>query len=373
MENASDPYRQQFKGRAGAVPSPEGAAWQNWLITSVLVFSAVVLGGTLVSYLAPKNNQSASAPPENRPAAGSQATPAATPKSAASQPGGEKAASGQPLAGVPEKPTEKPEQPLPPATPAIAATVNAAVKVDAAVKSSSATNSSSTPDSPPPAEPKTQAKPVPVSSGSQTQSKPSGNADSQSPASPPEKKKPAPAADDPAKRQAYANAVAGVRSALWRRDMPAAKRQFRKAKENQQSPEDQTEIDRLDLVLDNMDQFWKALSDACGSLQVGDELEIGKERVAVVECSRNGLMIHMYGRQQRYTIQKLPLPVIKCLVDRSLLATTGSKVIVGTFLAMDKEGDRNRARFLWEDAVQHGESLGGDLLPELKVPSPAER
>ena len=155
--------------------------------------------------------------------------------------------------------------------------------------------------------------------------------------------------------------------------MAAAKRSFGKAKENLQSPEDQTEVDRLDIILDNMDQFWKALSDACGRLQVGDELEIGEDRVAVVECSRDGLMIHMYGRQQRYTIQKLPFPVIKCLVDRSLSATPGSKVIVGTFLAMDKEGDRNRARFLWEDAAKHGESLGRDLLPELKVPSPDER
>jgi hypothetical protein len=242
------------------------------------------------------------------------------------------------------------------------------------VKSSSPANSRSTPDSRPPATPAAQAKSAPVQSGSQTQAKTPAAVFAQAPASPPEKnEKAAPAAADPAKRQAYARAVAGVRAALWRRDMAAAKRHFRTAKENQQSPEDQTEVDRLDVIIDNMDQFWKGLSDACSSLQVGDELEIGKDRVAVVECSRDGMMIHMYGRQQRYRLQTLPLPVIKYLVDRSLRTTPGSKVIVGTFLAMDKEGDRNRARFLWEDAVEHGESLGRDLLPELKVPSPGER
>ena len=367
MENAYDPPRQQANLRTRTLPSQGAAVWQNWLVTAVFVFAMVLIGGILASHLAPNNDQLASATSEARPAAGTEPARTASATPVDSRPGAAKPASRQPPVAAHEKGVrKKPVKTSPAATPAVAS----------AVKSSSAANSPATPDSRPPVKAVAEAKSAPVQSGSQTQSQNPGGAPSQAKVSPPEKKEepaPPPAADNPAKRQAYAKAVAGVRSALWRRDMAAAKRFFHRAKENQQSPADQTEIDRLDVILDNMDQFWKALSDACGSLQVGDELEIGEDRVAVVECSRDGLMIHMYGRQQRYHIQTLPLPVIKCLVDRSLRATPGSKVIVGTFLAMDKEGDRNRARVLWEDAAKRGESLGRDLLPELKVPSPGER
>jgi hypothetical protein len=65
--------------------------------------------------------------------------------------------------------------------------------------------------------------------------------------------------------------------------------------------------------------------------------------------------------------------VLTALVNQSFTRTPDSKVIVGTFLAMDKEGDRERARMLWEDAAKHGQSLGKDLLPELKIPPPDDR
>jgi hypothetical protein len=106
-------------------------------------------------------------------------------------------------------------------------------------------------------------------------------------------------------------------------------------------------------------------------LQAGDELELKDNVVAVVEASRDELTIHVYGRQQRYRVNALPIALINVLVDRSFSPTPGSKVIVGTFLAMDKEGDRGRARLLWEDAAKQGESLGHDLLPELDVPLPS--
>ncbi len=52
----------------------------------------------------------------------------------------------------------------------------------------------------------------------------------------------------------------------------------------------------------------------------------------------------------------------------SFKPTPGSKLIVGTFLAMDAEGDRKEARKLWSEAIARGESDGKLLLPELDVP-----
>ena len=157
---------------------------------------------------------------------------------------------------------------------------------------------------------------------------------------------------------------------MSQRDLTAAHEHFKTAEANSQTPADDTEVERLQIMLDNLDQFWKGLHDAAAKLQPGDELELKDNRVAIVEASRDELMIHVYGRQQRYRVDALPIALVRALVDRSFASTPGSKVIVGTFLAMDKEGDRGRARVLWEDAAKHGESLGRDLLPELDVPLP---
>ena len=125
---------------------------------------------------------------------------------------------------------------------------------------------------------------------------------------------------------------------LWRRDLAAAHKHFKTVQKNAQSPADDKEVERLDIMLDNLDKFWKALRDAVAKLHTGDELELKDNRVAVVEASRDELMIHIYGRQQRYAIQALPTALIKALVNSSFSPTPGTKVIVGTFLAMDKEG-----------------------------------
>ena len=118
-----------------------------------------------------------------------------------------------------------------------------------------------------------------------------------------------------------------------------------------------------------MDQFWNALRDEVAKLTPGDELEIKGNRVVIVEASRNELLIHIFGRQQRYRIEALPVAVIRTLVNRSFSHTPGSKVVLGTFLAMDKEGDRAGPPALG-GCGQAGESLGHDLLPELDVPPP---
>ena len=177
-------------------------------------------------------------------------------------------------------------------------------------------------------------------------------------------------ADDPAKRAVYSRAVADARRAIWRRDMATARKFVKTAQANLQNQADQTEFERLEIILDNLNQFWNGLRNAVAKLQAGDELELKDNRVAVIEANRNELMIQIYGRQERYRVEAMPIALMTALVNQSFAQTPDSKVIVATFLAMDKEGDRGRARLLWEDAAKHGQSLGRDLLPELSIPLP---
>jgi hypothetical protein len=90
----------------------------------------------------------------------------------------------------------------------------------------------------------------------------------------------------------------------------------------------------------------------------------------VVEASRNELTIQMEGRSVRYRVESMPLPLLLAIGKQTFVPTAGSKVIVGSFWAMDREGNRQMARRLWQEAAKSGESLGKDLLPELDVPLP---
>ena len=152
--------------------------------------------------------------------------------------------------------------------------------------------------------------------------------------------------------------------------MATARKFVKTAQANLQNQADQTEFERLEIILDNLNQFWNGLRNAVAKLQAGDKLELKDNRVAVIEANRNELMIQIYGRQERYRVEAMPIALMTALVNQSFAQTPDSKVIVATFLAMDKEGDRGRARLLWEDAAKHGQSLGRDLLPELSIPLP---
>lgn len=377
-------------------PSPLREAetgWRNWLTTAVLVFVGVAVGGGLAAVLVPRRTPSTTVAraekeigrrgSENRDenadeSASEQARPdvkprasdhAATPEADATstvRPLPEPApnppaklfpkSSGEPVPKPAIRPGPETGRKTPAVQPAVVKERPATFSEDAAGEtdnSAAAKNSTDQQEKPATAEnpPKPQEKLATAENPTNQQERP---------AAPPE---------DAVKRAAYIKAVANVRLALWRRDLAAAHKHFKTVQDNVQSPTDDKELERLDIMLDNMDKFWNALRDAVAKLHTGDELELKDNRVAVVEASRDALMIHIYGRQQRYAIKALPIGLIQALVDSSFSPTLGTKVIVGTFLAMDKEGIA-RARVLWEDAAKHGESLGSDLLPELDVPTP---
>jgi hypothetical protein len=318
---------------AASLPAVEETGWQSWITTAALVFFGVALGGAVAVLFIPRRDLPAAAAPEPKPPAVAQAVPVTPERPAVSKPAAPIAVA--PSTSPPSIPVAKPEakpEPKPSAAP------------------------------PPPAAARPAPRPVAIPEAAKPQ-----------PLAGPRPKPPreAPQADDdPAKRAAYTKAVAEVRLAVWRRDLAAARQHLKTAKANRQSPADEKEFARLDVMLDNLEQFWKGLAGAVAKLQAGDELELKDNRVAVIEASRDELLVQIYGRPERYRIVALPIALVKALVDQSFASTPGSKVIVATFLAMDREGDRGRARQLFEEASRAGESLGRDLLPELDVPLP---
>ena len=103
-----------------------------------------------------------------------------------------------------------------------------------------------------------------------------------------------------------------------------------------------------------------------------DEIVLSESnRVAVIEASRKELAVQWEGRPRRWRIEAIPMDLLSAIAKSSFKPTAGSKLIVGSFLAMDSLGDRAAGGKLWQEAIRGGEDQGKLLLPELSIPRAA--
>ncbi len=180
---------------------------------------------------------------------------------------------------------------------------------------------------------------------------------------------PAPAVQDAVKRAAFVRAVAGVRAAMGQRNLAASKQKLELAAANAQGPADQTELERLQILQDHLEQFWNGIRRAVAAMQSLEEIVLSESnRVAVIEASRDELAVMREGRPRRCRIEAIPMDLLSAIAKQSFKPTAGSKLIVGSFLAMDSLGDRAEGGKLWQEAIRGGEDQGKLLLPELEIP-----
>jgi hypothetical protein len=118
-----------------------------------------------------------------------------------------------------------------------------------------------------------------------------------------------------------------------------------------------------------LETFWQAAGDGCRQLQSGEELEIADTRVVVVGVDATGITIHAAGRNLDYAFRELPRPLAVLAAERSLSQDPQAMHLhVGSFLAVDRRGDRQEARRRWEKAGSDGQSL----MPEIALAPPVE-
>ena len=181
--------------------------------------------------------------------------------------------------------------------------------------------------------------------------------------------KPKPPPIDAAKQAALKQALADVRVSLSQRDLAEAQRHLDTADANVQTPEDRAAVGRLRTLRGHLEQFWEGIRKSVEELESGEELIIGDSRVAVVEATRERLIIKA-GVNRVFRIEELPTSLVLVLAQRWFAKEPSSKVFLGAFLAFDPKGDRQRARQLWQEAGRSGLDVQ-DLLPELDEPGPA--
>ncbi len=162
-----------------------------------------------------------------------------------------------------------------------------------------------------------------------------------------------------------------IRAAMADRDLEVAKAKLAEAAKVSGSEEFDTQRQRLQLLYDYLEGFWKSVDEGASSLKAVEELMIGDIRVAVVEYTPGLLVLRVKGENKRYTVKTLPAKVALTLAERVLKPDAPqNKVFFGAFLAMDGKGDREAARQLWSEAQKAGIGVSA-LLPELGTAPPA--
>ena len=168
------------------------------------------------------------------------------------------------------------------------------------------------------------------------------------------------------KQAAFGKAVSDVRFSMSERDLAAARRHLQAAAASAQTLPDRSRVVRLQTMLGQLDEFWEAIRQGVAKLTGGEELALKTTRVVVVEASRERLTVRVGGKNHSWLVEFMPISVVNTVAGLSLPQDASSKVLLGTFLAVDAKGDRGRARQLWEEAAQEGMDVE-QLMPELDI------
>jgi hypothetical protein len=164
-------------------------------------------------------------------------------------------------------------------------------------------------------------------------------------------------------------ALTAARRAMFDRDLKAAGRDVDRALRAAHSDGDREEAERVSKLLHSLDAFWQAVRDGCRQLQVAEELEIADTRVIVVGVDATGITIRTAGRNLDYAFGELPRSLAVLAAERRLSQDPQAMHLhVGSFLAVDRRGDREEARRRWEKAGPDGQAL----MPEVALAPPVE-
>lgn len=173
------------------------------------------------------------------------------------------------------------------------------------------------------------------------------------------------ASDDPDKRAAFRKSLSEARIAMAEREYADAKKALAAAARLAQTADERKELQRLEQLEAHLDGFWKSIRDVMPKLD-GTEMPIGNTFISIVEADDQHVLVKAAGQMRRYGVgtPDMPIKLITAIAEQRFKPDSTWNALYGTFHAMDRDGDRGKARQLWGQAGK----LGADLLSELDVP-----
>lgn len=174
----------------------------------------------------------------------------------------------------------------------------------------------------------------------------------------------APMPVDSERRKAFIQALDDARFSMSEHDLEFARRYVEQAAAAAQTQPEQAELSRLKTLLMHLEEFWVGMRRVVAGLEATEVLPVGETYIAVVEAGPEELIIKVEGQLRRYRVDQMPSSLTRALADARLADDPATKVLVGTYLAVDPDGDLARARQLWEQAAEGGVDTS-ELIPEL--------
>ena len=153
-------------------------------------------------------------------------------------------------------------------------------------------------------------------------------------------------------------ALVAARQALGQRDASLAKERLAAVGNIAKRQEDQAKFDRLTMLTDYVDGYWRAAGDSLAKLQGGTEIVVDGKRMIVVENGEQDLVVRMDGRNTTLEKGNLPMAMEIALAERWFdEGAASTKVFRGAMMAVTPGFDPNQARELWRQAVSEGAEI----------------
>lgn len=165
-----------------------------------------------------------------------------------------------------------------------------------------------------------------------------------------------------------ADALAAAREAMAQRDLALAAEHIERSALHATSIDDYGRVDGIRLVLDKLGQFWGAVGQATANLKKDDVLQVQGKDVTVIAVHGETVVLGAQSSEQKsfsIGVSDIEAALAIALASNELRQTgPGAMLAVGTFLALDRQGDAEQARKIWSMAAQQGfpvELLMGEI------------
>ncbi len=175
------------------------------------------------------------------------------------------------------------------------------------------------------------------------------------------------AADQKALGEQEQTTLLQIRQALAARQNQTAADLIAQAQKEQGSAEFTQALKRLQRLADLQREFFQRVDRGGQILRNQDEAVINGKRVAIVDYQNGVLTYRSEGVNKRLPVLESKGPAILLMASYGLDLNSGrGRLLLGTFHALDRFGDRSQAKNLWKAAGQAGEQVD-ELLPELEA------
>jgi thiol-disulfide isomerase/thioredoxin len=165
------------------------------------------------------------------------------------------------------------------------------------------------------------------------------------------------AEQSPEQQAAFARAIKNAHAAMAVRKLDRARQELEAAKANVGPQRQQDQLVRLTALYGYVKGFWNAVADTLQDLQVAETIQIDNTEFAIVEVDGKSITIRAAGRNISYTLDTLPSGLAIALAGRWFdEQVPANKLYLGAFHAVDRKGNINEARRLWQEATQGGAS-----------------